>query len=70
LVAVGWLQVVEAVEGREAANYLDAGMPALAMLDLKMPGLARLELLREFQDRLEERPVIGHVHGCSLGWRL
>ncbi|HVC92636.1 MAG TPA: sigma-54 dependent transcriptional regulator, partial [Pirellulales bacterium] len=51
-------QVVEAVDGREAAEHLAAGTLALALLDLKMPGCTGLELLREYQDQLEELPVI------------
>jgi len=37
---------------------LDSQTIALVLLDLKMPGGSGLDLLREFQDRLEERPVI------------
>ncbi|HUY35683.1 MAG TPA: sigma-54 dependent transcriptional regulator [Pirellulales bacterium] len=51
-------RVVEAADGRQAAEQLGAGAVALALLDLKMPQYTGLELLRDHQDQLEETPVI------------
>jgi two-component system response regulator AtoC len=51
-------QVVEAVDGNQAAQCLTAETVDLALLDLKMPGKSGLELLAEFEDQLDETPVI------------
>jgi DNA-binding NtrC family response regulator len=51
-------RVLEAADGRQAAERLGDRAVSLVLLDLKMPGAGGLELLREFQDRLEETPVI------------
>ena len=50
--------VIEAADGQQAASILSRQAVDLALLDLKMPGRTGLELLREFEDQLEETPVI------------
>ncbi|HJT33079.1 MAG TPA: sigma-54 dependent transcriptional regulator [Pirellulales bacterium] len=51
-------QVREAENGRQAAEALAEDDVHLALLDLKMPELGGLDVLRQFQDELEETPVI------------
>lgn len=51
-------RVMEADNGFAAAGMLDDTAIALVLLDLKMPGGSGLDLLRDSQDRLDERPVI------------
>jgi DNA-binding NtrC family response regulator len=51
-------KVVEAADGDQAAKCLSHDEVALALLDLKMPGQTGLDLLRTFEDRLDETPVI------------
>jgi len=51
-------RVVEAADGRQAAERWADRAVSLVLLDLKMPGAGGLELLGEFQDRLEETPAI------------
>jgi len=51
-------EVVEAVDGTEAAKYLTETTFQLALLDLKMPGLTGLELLSKFHDLFSECPAI------------
>lgn len=51
-------RVAEAENGVDAARMMENRAIALVLLDLKMPGGSGLELLRDFQDRLDERPVI------------
>lgn len=50
--------VVEAADGVEAAERLQDSTLSLALLDLRMPGCDGMELLRRFENRLEETPVI------------
>lgn len=51
-------RIVEAADGRQAAERWNDRAVSLVLLDLKMPGPGGLELLREFQDRLEDTPAI------------
>lgn len=51
-------EVREAVDGSQAAETLAAGGVSLVLLDLKMPGRSGMEILREYEDQLEELPVI------------
>lgn len=51
-------RVLEASDGQQASEVLSTGKIALALLDLKMPGHTGLELLRDFEDQLEDIPVI------------
>ncbi len=51
-------QVIEACDGRQAADVLAGQAIDAALLDLKMPGRTGLELLRQFEDHLEETPII------------
>ncbi|HUY88207.1 MAG TPA: sigma-54 dependent transcriptional regulator [Pirellulales bacterium] len=51
-------RVLEAADGRQAAERWADRAISLVLLDLKMPGAGGLELLGEFQDRLEETPAI------------
>ncbi len=48
--------VREAADGVQATARADGA--ALVLLDLRMPGRGGMDLLRDWQDRLEERPVI------------
>src|SRR5438105_5064682 len=50
--------VLEAADGLQAAKQFSNPSVALVLLDLKMPGCSGMELLREYQDHLEESPVI------------
>lgn len=50
--------VLEAPDGEKAAEILAQRTVSLALLDLKMPGRTGLELLREFEDQLDDLPVI------------
>lgn len=50
--------VREAANGTDAAQGFTDSSVNLVLLDLRMPGRGGLELLQEFQDRLEEMPVI------------
>lgn len=58
LLASEGYRVVEAADGRQAAERWADHAVSLVLLDLKMPGAGGLELLGEFQDRLEETPAI------------
>lgn len=55
-------EVVVAVDGVEAMEYLAGGMPlpALILMDLKLPRMDGLELLRHIRatDRLKRLPVV------------
>jgi two-component system response regulator AtoC len=51
-------QTVEAADGRQASAAFEAENIVLALLDLRMPECSGLDLLRQYQDRLEEIPVI------------
>lgn len=51
-------RIVEAADGMEAAQALEAPSITLVLLDLKMPGCTGLDILRDYQDRLEDTPVI------------
>lgn len=51
-------RVIEAADGRQAAQRWNDRDVSLVLLDLKMPGADGLEVLGEFQDRLEETPAI------------
>lgn len=51
-------QTVEAADGGQASAAFEGDDLALALLDLKMPECSGLDLLRRYQDRLEETPVI------------
>jgi len=50
--------VREAADGLAAAQGFDDPQVSLVLLDLKMPGRGGMDLLRDYQDRLEETPVI------------
>ncbi len=50
--------VIEAADGDQAAQCLATEGVDLALLDLKMPGKSGLDLLAEFEDQLDETPVI------------
>jgi len=51
-------RVVEAEDGMDASKALEDPSIMLVLLDLKMPGCTGLDILRDHQDRLDERPVI------------
>jgi two-component system response regulator AtoC len=51
-------RVLEAADGLQASNEFSNPAVALVLLDLRMPGCSGMELLREYQDHLEETPVI------------
>ncbi|HVX63070.1 MAG TPA: sigma-54 dependent transcriptional regulator [Pirellulales bacterium] len=50
--------VIEAADGRQAAERFSDPAVSLALLDLKMPGAGGLDLLRDYQDELDGKPVI------------
>ena len=50
--------ILEAADGVRAAESLRDPSVALALLDLRMPQRGGMDVLREYQDRLEETPVI------------
>lgn len=50
--------VVEAADGIQASRMLEEQTVALVLLDLKMPGRSGLDILRDYQDQLEDMPVI------------
>lgn len=51
-------RVIEAADGLQAAECFSDSDVSLALLDLKMPGAGGLDLLRDFQDELEDKPVV------------
>ncbi len=51
-------RVLEAADGLQAARAFNDPAVSLVLLDLKMPGRDGMDLLREYQDQLEETPVI------------
>lgn len=50
-------QIVQACNGREALEQLDAANPELVVTDLLMPEMDGLEFLAELRARGDERPV-------------
>lgn len=58
LLASEGYRIVEAEDGLEAGKALEDPSIMLVLLDLKMPGCTGLDILRDQQDRLEERPAI------------
>lgn len=51
-------RILEACDGAQAGAIMESESPALVLLDIKMPVCNGLDLLRKYQDRLEEIPVI------------
>lgn len=51
-------RTLEASDGAQAGAILESESPALVLLDVKMPVCSGLDLLRKYQDRLDETPVI------------
>jgi two-component system, NtrC family, response regulator AtoC len=51
-------RVVEAADGLQASDRFADPAVSLALLDLRMPGCSGMDLLRRFEDRLEDTPVI------------
>ncbi|MGC4098005.1 MAG: sigma-54 dependent transcriptional regulator [Nitrospira sp.] len=58
LLASEGYRTVEACDGAQAESLWENEAPALILLDVKMPVCSGLDLLRKYQDRLDETPVI------------